>query len=57
MLRDGSVLGMPVAVLLLLVVGGGFVYALHGTRWGLRLQAVGGNRDAADIVRAARPTG
>lgn len=49
-LRDGAVLGVPTVVLLLVVVGGCFVYALHGTRWGLRLQAVGGNRDAADIA-------
>ena len=49
-LRDGTVLGIPVAVLVLLLVGAGFVYAVHGTRWGLRLQAVGGNRDAADIA-------
>lgn len=48
-LRDGTVLGVPVAVLLMVAVGAGFVYALHWTRWGLQLQAVGGNRDAADI--------
>jgi ribose transport system permease protein len=48
-LRDGSVLGVPLAVLLMLLVGGGFFYAMHWTRWGLQLQAVGGNRDAADI--------
>ena len=48
-LRDGTVLGVPVAVLLMAAVGAGFVYALHWTRWGLQLQAVGGNRDAADI--------
>lgn len=48
-LRDGSVLGVPLAVLLMLAVGGGFFYALHWTRWGLQVQAVGGNRDAADI--------
>ncbi len=48
-LRDGAVLGVPAVVLLMLVVGCGFFYALHWTRWGLQLQAVGGNRDAADI--------
>ena len=48
-LRDGAVFGVPVAVLLMLAVAGGFLYALHWTRWGLQLQAVGGNRDAADI--------
>jgi ribose transport system permease protein len=48
-MRDGTVLGVPIAVLLMMVVGGGFFYALHWTRWGLQLQAVGGNRDAADI--------
>lgn len=48
-LRDGAVLGVPVAVLLMLAVAAAFYGALYWTRWGLQLQAVGGNRDAADI--------
>jgi ribose transport system permease protein len=46
-LRDGSFGGLPagvaVALTLALIVG----FAVHRTRWGLNLQAVGGGRDAA----------
>ncbi|MBS1184065.1 MAG: hypothetical protein H6Q99_3945 [Proteobacteria bacterium] len=49
-LRDGTVLGLPLGV----VVATGLVaiahIAVHRSRWGLRLQAVGGNRDAAEIA-------
>lgn len=49
-LRDDTLAGLPVglmaaAALILLAIA-----LVHRTRWGLRLQAVGGNRDAAVIA-------
>ena len=48
--RDGSFLGVPIPALImlgtLLVVGG----IAHRTRFGIRMQAVGGNRSAAEIA-------
>ena len=48
-LRDGQVFGFPFGVLAAFVLASVFFFALHRTRWGLNLQAVGGNRDAAEI--------
>lgn len=48
-LRTGSVLGIPVG---LLIAGAIVVIAwhfLHRSRWGMNLQAAGGSRDAAEI--------
>ena len=55
-LRDGTVLGVPVAVLLMAAVGAGFVYALHWTRWGCscRLWAATATRPT---FPGCRPTG
>lgn len=48
-LRDADVGGVSVAVLMTLLVVA-LCYALtHRTRWGLHLQAVGGNREAAEM--------
>jgi len=47
-LRDGQVWGIPIGVLAALALAVIFFAALHRTRWGLNLQAVGGNRDAAE---------
>ncbi len=48
-LRDGQVAGIPVGVLAAFALAVIFFVALHRTRWGLNLQAAGGNRDAAEI--------
>lgn len=48
-LRDGTLAGVPVGVLVAALIGSAFYFTLHRTRWGLNLQAVGGSRDAAEI--------
>lgn len=47
MVRDGNVLGIPNAVLLMLVAAAAFTFLMHQTAFGMRVQAVGGNREAA----------
>lgn len=46
--RDASVLGIPVPVWLMLVAFAAFGFLMHRTRFGMRIQAVGGNREAAE---------
>lgn len=48
-LRDSAWGGISVAVILTLLLVCIFYCAVHRTRWGLNLQAVGGNRDAAEV--------
>lgn len=52
-LRDGQVFGIPVGVLAAFALALVFFMALHRIRWGLNLQAVGGNRDAAETCGLA----
>jgi len=47
MVRDGQVLGIPNSVWLMLVAGAAFTFLMHQTAFGMRVQAVGGNREAA----------
>ncbi len=47
--RDGDIAGVSAGVLMTLVIVLVFVLALHRTRWGMNLQAVGGSRDAAEV--------
>ena len=47
---QGSVLGMPVPVVIFLAAGAVLAYVLSQTRFGRDLYAVGGNRDAATLV-------
>ncbi len=47
MLREGRVLGIPVPVLIMLVSFVFFYFIVHRTRYGMRLQAVGGSAEAA----------
>jgi ribose transport system permease protein len=54
MVRDGQVLGIPNAVWLMLVAGAAFTFLMHQTAFGMRVQAVGGNREAA-ITSGIRP--
>jgi ribose transport system permease protein len=46
-IRDGQILGIPVAVLIMLVCAAAFSFLFQRTRYGLQVQAVGGNLDAA----------
>ena len=46
-IRDESLLGIPVPVLLMLVAFGAFGILIHRTSYGAKLQTVGGNLDAA----------
>ncbi len=48
-LRDAQFHGISVAVLLTAMLALIFYVALHRTRWGMHLQAVGGSRDAAEV--------
>ncbi len=48
-LRDNELYGLSVGVLLTMVLVVIFYAAVHRSKWGMNLQAVGGNRDAADI--------
>lgn len=47
---NGRLLGFPVAVLLIVVVGAIFFYLMDFTRWGRLFYATGDNREAADIA-------
>jgi ribose transport system permease protein len=49
-LRDGSVDGLPAGVIIALALALIYGFAVHRTRWGLNLQAVGGRRDAAETA-------
>lgn len=46
-IRDGEVLGVPAPVILLAVIFLAFLFLMHRTAYGQRIQAVGGSRDAA----------
>ena len=48
-LRDGNLLGVPAGIPIVALVAYGAFHLLHRTKFGLNLQAVGGNRDAAEI--------
>ncbi|RJF57477.1 ABC transporter permease [Serratia inhibens] len=48
-LRDDTWLGLPLMVWLMLAAMALFGWVLHHTRWGMQLQAAGGNREAAEI--------
>jgi ribose transport system permease protein len=48
-LRTGSVLGLPLGILIVALIALAGWHLLHRTRWGLNLQAAGGSRDAAEI--------
>ncbi len=48
-LRDGEIAGVSVGVVMAGLLVLVFFVAVHRTRWGMNLQAVGGNRDAADV--------
>lgn len=47
--RDGSLLGIPYALIYLVVVFIGFQLLLHHSRFGQHLQAVGGGKDMAQM--------
>lgn len=47
--RDGSLLGIPYALIYLVVVFIGFQVLLHHSRFGQHLQAVGGGKDMAQM--------
>lgn len=47
-IRDGNLLGIPIAVLVALVLLAGFGFLMHRTPYGMHVQAVGGSRDAAE---------
>ncbi len=48
-LRDDRIVGLPAGVAIALVLCVVFVFAIHHTKWGLNLQAVGGSREAAEV--------
>lgn len=48
-LRSGTVLGLPMGILIVALVTLAAWHLLHRTRWGMHLQAAGGSRDAAAI--------
>ena len=49
-LRDDTLAGLPIGLLAAAALVAIAIVLVHRTRWGLRLQAVGGNRDAAVIA-------
>lgn len=51
--RDANLLGIPIPVVLMLVTFGVFWFLLHRTGFGMRIQAVGGSRDAAESAGIA----
>lgn len=55
-IRDGDIGGVPSAVLVAAVFVLIFCIAVHRTRWGMQLQAVGGSREAAEVsgIKASR---
>lgn len=48
-LRQGSVLGLPLGIVIAALITLAAWHLLHRTRWGRHLQAAGGSRDAAEI--------
>ena len=46
-IRDGQILGVPVAVIIMLICAAVFSFIFQRTRYGLQVQAVGGSLDAA----------
>ncbi|HBG97852.1 MAG: ABC transporter permease [Rhodobacteraceae bacterium] len=48
-LRDGSVAGIPVGIPIVAAIVLVLWHVAHRTRFGLNMQAVGGNRDAAEV--------
>lgn len=48
-IRDADIGGVPSAVVLTFVFVLLFFIAVHRTRWGMQLQAVGGSREAAEV--------
>lgn len=52
--RDGRLLGLPMPVVLMLLALVAFAYVMHRTRFGMHVQAVGGNREAA-VTSGLRP--
>lgn len=48
-LRDGTIAGVPVGILIVAAIALGYYQLVHRTGWGMNLQAVGGSRDAAEI--------
>lgn len=48
-IRDGSMLGVPISAVIMLAAFGVLGFWIHRTRFGLRLQAVGGSRSAAEV--------
>ncbi len=49
MVRDDSILGLPLSVIIMMVTFFIIAFLVHRTRWGMRMQAVGGSRSAAEI--------
>ena len=49
MVRDDDILGLPISVIIMIVVFLIIAFLVHRTRWGMRMQAVGGSRNAAEI--------
>jgi len=49
-LRDGELGGISVGVIVTLLLVIIFYLLVHRSRWGMQLQAVGGNKDAADLA-------
>lgn len=49
MVRDDDILGLPISVIIMIVVFLVIAFLVHRTRWGMRMQAVGGSRSAAEI--------
>ncbi|OWF85046.1 hypothetical protein B4907_05800 [Yersinia kristensenii] len=47
--RDNRYWGLPAAVWFLLIIFAVLLFVLYRTRWGLHLQASGGNREAAEM--------
>lgn len=48
-LRDGEIFGVPLGIIVVVGVVATVFQLLHRTKWGRNLQAVGGNRDAAEV--------
>ncbi len=48
-IRDGSVLGVPIPALIMVGTFAVLGFAMHRTKFGMRLQAVGGSRSAAEV--------
>lgn len=47
-IRDGHLLGIPIAVIIALAVFAVFAFVMHRTPYGIHVQAVGGSIDAAE---------